>query len=139
MDHCGFQEHRSAIWPAWLAAVEQARQTVAAAAEVLSRSILKIRRQVTQSSSIAEMVVHDAHRTEEPCLPDAHTTGEIRKQIAEIQTPAGEAVQTIESIAQTIEEIGRIASSIASAVEEQGSASHEIARNVHEAASGTAM
>jgi methyl-accepting chemotaxis protein len=67
----------------------------------------------------------------------AKATEDISKQITEIQTATGEAVQAIESIAQTIEELSAIAASIASAVEEQGSATQEIARNVHEAASGT--
>ncbi len=67
----------------------------------------------------------------------AKATEDIGKQILDIQTATGEAVQAIESIAHTIEELSAIASSIASAVEEQGSATQEIARNVQEAASGT--
>jgi uncharacterized protein YoxC len=67
----------------------------------------------------------------------AKATGDISKQIAEIQAASSEAVQAIESITQTIEELSQIASSIAGAIEEQGSATQEIARNVQQAASGT--
>ncbi|MGA3400443.1 MAG: globin-coupled sensor protein [Acetobacteraceae bacterium] len=67
----------------------------------------------------------------------AKATGDISAQIAEIQTATAEAVQAIGTIAQTIDELSRIAASIAASVEEQGAATQEIARNVHEAASGT--
>ncbi len=67
----------------------------------------------------------------------AKATGDISAQIAEIQTATTEAVQAIGTIAQTIDELSRIAASIAASVEEQGAATQEIARNVHEAASGT--
>jgi len=67
----------------------------------------------------------------------AKATGDISAQIAEIQTATSEAVQAIETIAKTIDELSRIAASIAASVEEQGTATQEIARNVHEAASGT--
>jgi len=67
----------------------------------------------------------------------AKATGDISAQIAEIQTATSEAVQAIETIAQTIDELSRIAASIAASVEEQGAATQEIARNVQEAAAGT--
>jgi methyl-accepting chemotaxis protein len=67
----------------------------------------------------------------------AKATGDIGVQIAQIQTATNEAVQAIEAITQTIDDLSRISASIATAVEEQGSATQEIARNVHEAASGT--
>jgi methyl-accepting chemotaxis protein len=67
----------------------------------------------------------------------AKATGDISAQIAEIQTATTEAVEAIGTIAQTIDELSRIAASIAASVEEQGVATQEIARNVHEAASGT--
>jgi ABC-type transporter Mla subunit MlaD len=67
----------------------------------------------------------------------AKATGDISAQIADIQTATTEAVQAIGTIAQTIDELSRIAASIATSVEEQGAATQEIARNVQEAASGT--
>ena len=67
----------------------------------------------------------------------AKATGDISAQIAEIQAATTEAVEAIGTIAQTIDELSRIAASIAASVEEQGAATQEIARNVHEAASGT--
>ena len=67
----------------------------------------------------------------------AKATGDISTQIAGIQSATSEAVQAIEAIAQTIDELNRIAASIAAAVEQQGAATQEIARNVQEAASGT--
>jgi len=67
----------------------------------------------------------------------AKATGDISAQIAEIQAATTEAVEAIGTIAQTIDELSRIAASIAVSVEEQGAATQEIARNVHEAASGT--
>ena len=67
----------------------------------------------------------------------AKATEEIGQQIAEIQGATGGAVQAIEGIATTVEEISAIAGSIAAAVDEQNSATGEIARNVQEAATGT--
>jgi uncharacterized protein YoxC len=67
----------------------------------------------------------------------AKATGDISAQIVEIQTATSEAVHAIETIAETIDELSRIATSIATSMEEQGAATQEIARNVHEAASGT--
>jgi methyl-accepting chemotaxis protein len=67
----------------------------------------------------------------------AKATGDISAQISEIQAATTEAVEAIGTIAQTIDELSRIAASIAASVEEQGAATQEIARNVHEAASGT--
>ncbi len=55
-----------------------------------------------------------------------------------IPLPAtSEAVQAIQSISRSIEQVNDIAASIASAVEEQGAATKEISRNVQQAASGT--
>ena len=64
-------------------------------------------------------------------------TEEIGQQIAEIQGATGGAVEAIEVIAKTVEELSGIAGSISAAVEEQTAATDEIARNVQEAASGT--
>ncbi|WP_375593343.1 methyl-accepting chemotaxis protein [Algihabitans albus] len=67
----------------------------------------------------------------------AKATEEIGEQIAEIQGATGGAVEAIEVIAKTVEELSGIAGSISAAVEEQTAATGEIARNVQEAASGT--
>ncbi len=67
----------------------------------------------------------------------AHATEDIARQIAQIQTVTREAVDSINSIGNTIGELGHIAASIAVAVEQQGAATQEIARNVQQAASGT--
>jgi methyl-accepting chemotaxis protein len=64
-------------------------------------------------------------------------TEDISLQINNIQQETGQAVQAIESIAGTIEEINQITSGVAAAVEEQSSATKEIARSVEQAAGGT--
>jgi methyl-accepting chemotaxis protein len=64
-------------------------------------------------------------------------TEDIRQQIAQIQAATREAVDSIQGIASTIEEVSQIATSISAAVEEQGAATQEIARNVQQAAAGT--
>jgi methyl-accepting chemotaxis protein len=64
-------------------------------------------------------------------------TEDISLQINSIQAETGQAVQAIESIAGTIDEINQITSSVATAVEEQNSATKEIARSVEQAANGT--
>ena len=67
----------------------------------------------------------------------AKATEEIGRQIGQVQAATREAVEAIQAIATTIDEINQIASAIAAAVEEQGSATQEIARNVHQVAEGT--
>ncbi|MEQ8747415.1 methyl-accepting chemotaxis protein [Pyruvatibacter sp.] len=67
----------------------------------------------------------------------AKATEEIGQQIAEIQSATGGAVEAIESIARTVDELNGISASISAAVEEQTAATGEIARNVQEAAAGT--
>jgi methyl-accepting chemotaxis protein len=64
-------------------------------------------------------------------------TEDISQQINNIQSETGQAVQAIESIASTIEEINQITGSVAAAVEQQNSATKEIARSIEQAASGT--
>ncbi len=64
-------------------------------------------------------------------------TEDISQQINSIQNETGQAVQAIENIAGTIEEINQITAGVAAAVEEQSSATKEIARSVEQAASGT--
>ncbi len=67
----------------------------------------------------------------------ARATDEIGQHIGEIQTATGGAVEAIEVIAKTVDELNGISTSISSAVEEQSAATGEIARNVQEAAGGT--
>jgi methyl-accepting chemotaxis protein len=67
----------------------------------------------------------------------AKATGDIGRQVAEIQGATHDAVKAIESIGGTIESINEVATTIASAVEEQGIATQEIACNVQQAAAGT--
>ncbi len=67
----------------------------------------------------------------------AKATEEIAQQVSEIQGATGGAVDAIELIAKTVDELNGIASSISAAIEEQTAATAEIARNVQDAASGT--
>jgi methyl-accepting chemotaxis protein len=64
-------------------------------------------------------------------------TEDISQQINSIQSETGQAVQAIEHIASTIEEINQITGSVAAAVEEQNSATKEIAESIERAATGT--
>jgi methyl-accepting chemotaxis protein len=67
----------------------------------------------------------------------ARATDEISQQISAIQSETTVAVDAIQAIARTIEEINQITTAVAAAVEEQGAATQEIGRNVENAASGT--
>jgi methyl-accepting chemotaxis protein len=67
----------------------------------------------------------------------ARATAEISEQIDAMQSVTNEAVQAIQDIAQTINNINEISESISIAVEEQGAATTEISQNVQEAATGT--
>lgn len=67
----------------------------------------------------------------------AKATEEISAQINGIQTATGQAVEAIQVIGGTIDEINNISNAIASAVDQQGAATHEIAGNVQQAANGT--
>jgi len=64
-------------------------------------------------------------------------TEEISRQIAAVQEATRNAVDAIQGIGATIEEINQISTTIAAAVEEQTSATNEISRNVQEASTGT--
>jgi methyl-accepting chemotaxis protein len=67
----------------------------------------------------------------------AKATGDIGRQIADIQAATGDSVSAIRAISGTIEQLSEISSTIAAAVEEQGAATQEISRNVQQAALGT--
>jgi methyl-accepting chemotaxis protein len=67
----------------------------------------------------------------------AKATGDIGRQIGDIQAATGDSVSAIREISGTIEKLSEISSMIAAAVEEQGAATQEISRNVQQAALGT--
>ncbi|MGZ3297948.1 MAG: methyl-accepting chemotaxis protein [Asticcacaulis sp.] len=69
----------------------------------------------------------------------AKATDEIRERIKDIQGAAGNGVNAIRGIGETIKHMNEIASSIADSVHQQGDATNEIARNVNEASDGTSM
>ena len=64
-------------------------------------------------------------------------TDEIASQIRQLQQATSGAVEAIQSIGSTIEQVHEIATTIAAAAEEQQSATFEIARSVSQAATGT--
>jgi methyl-accepting chemotaxis protein len=78
---------------------------------------------------VANEVKHLANQT-------AKATEEISAQITAIQGTSADAVQAIQDIGKTIENMSEISESIAAAVEQQGAATNEIARNVAQAATG---
>jgi methyl-accepting chemotaxis protein len=67
----------------------------------------------------------------------AKATGDIGRQIADIQSATEDSVHAIKAISGTIGKLSEISSTIAAAVEEQGAATQEISRNVQQAAMGT--
>lgn len=67
----------------------------------------------------------------------AQATENISRQVSAIQNETGSAVEAIQVISKTIEDISEVVTSIAAAVEEQNSATDEIARNVQQVATGT--
>jgi methyl-accepting chemotaxis protein len=69
----------------------------------------------------------------------ADATGEIREQIAGIQTATRESVDSISEIVDIISRISEIASTVASAIELQGSATRNIAQNVRGASERTSQ
>ena len=79
---------------------------------------------------VANEVKHLANQT-------AKATGDIARQIGEVQQATKMSVGAIGEIAEVIRNINQISTSIASAVEEQTAATAEIARNVEEASAGT--
>jgi len=67
----------------------------------------------------------------------AKATGDIGRQIADIQSATEHSVSSIRGISGTIARLSEISSTIAAAVEQQGAATQEISRNVQQAALGT--
>jgi len=66
----------------------------------------------------------------------AKATGEIGRQISDIQGATRESVAAIDEISGSIERLSEISSAIASAIEEQGATTQEVSRNVQYAAQG---
>ncbi|WP_208539276.1 methyl-accepting chemotaxis protein, partial [Algihabitans albus] len=135
-------------------AVEQANETqgtvrqLASAAERIGEVVSLISDIAEQTNLLALNATIEAARAGEGfavvasevknlATQTAKATEEIGQQIAEVQSATGGAVEAIEVIAKTVEEISTIAGTIAVAVDEQTSATGEIARNVQEAATGT--
>ena len=67
----------------------------------------------------------------------AKATSEIASQIAGMQSATQGAVEAIQQISATINQMSEISGAIAAAVEQQGATTQEISRNVMEAAKGT--
>ncbi|SFT16720.1 methyl-accepting chemotaxis protein [Methylobacterium sp. yr668] len=67
----------------------------------------------------------------------ARATQEISARIGAIQSATRGAVEAVQGVSRTIDDMSGIATHIASAIEEQGAATREIARNVQAAAHGT--
>ncbi|CAO3416508.1 methyl-accepting chemotaxis protein [Azospirillum endophyticum] len=64
-------------------------------------------------------------------------TEDISNQITAIQEATKGAVQAIDGISGTINQVNDISTGIAAAIEEQGAATAEISRSIHQAAAGT--
>lgn len=69
----------------------------------------------------------------------ATATGDISRQIADVQGATRESVAALDSIANTIRSIDEITDTIESSVQEQEIATREIACNVQEASAGTSQ
>lgn len=67
----------------------------------------------------------------------AKATEDTEAQIANIQSATTSAVDIVDTIRETINNIAEISNAIAGAIEEQSVATQEIANNVNQAASGT--
>ena len=67
----------------------------------------------------------------------AKATDDISTQIASVQAATGQAVDAIQDILHTIDEVSSTSAAIAASVEQQQAATGEIARNVEQAAAGT--
>lgn len=67
----------------------------------------------------------------------AKATEEIAEQITNVQDATKTAVDTIQAVTKTIDEISEISSTISAAVEEQGASTQGITQNIQETARGT--
>lgn len=67
----------------------------------------------------------------------ASATGDIGKQINEIEIQTARSVSSVDTISTAIKELNEISAAIAAATEEQSTATNEISRNIQEASQGT--
>ena len=78
-----------------------------------------------------------AAEVKELATQTSKATEEIGSQIAAIQESTVDAVRSIGSISETMEEVNNYTASIAAAMDQQGAATDEISHNIAEAADGT--
>jgi len=64
-------------------------------------------------------------------------TGEIERQVRDIQSSTQDAVEAITSITEAISRMHNVSSSVSESVQSQRFATDDITRNIHEAAAGT--
>jgi len=126
-------------------------QSLAAAAQKIGEVVSLINQIASQTNLLALNATIEAARAGEAgrgfavvasevktlATQTAKATEEIRGQIAAVQSETTAAVEGIQSICTTIQQVDEISAAIAAAVEQQGSATQEIARNVQQAAART--
>jgi methyl-accepting chemotaxis protein len=76
-----------------------------------------------------------ANEVKELAKQTAQATGEIARQVEEMQTSTDSAVKAVERITTVIDEVNTISQTIVSAVEEQSATVNEIAKNIGGASS----
>ncbi len=77
-----------------------------------------------------------ANEIKELAKQTAEATGEIKKQIEDIQSSTGVTVEGIRNITDVIREIDSIVSSISTALDEQSGTMHELTSNILQAGEG---
>ncbi|KRR15887.1 chemotaxis protein [Bradyrhizobium lablabi] len=126
-------------------------QSLAAAAQKIGEVVSLINQIASQTNLLALNATIEAARAGESgrgfavvasevktlATQTAKATEEIRAQITAVQSETTAAVEGIQSICTTIQEVDEISAAIAAAVGQQGSATQEIARNVQQAAART--
>lgn len=75
-----------------------------------------------------------ANEVKELAKQTASATSDITKKIEKIQTDSKQAVDSIQTVGEIIEQLNNIASSIAASVEEQAASTNEVSRVVQESA-----
>lgn len=77
-----------------------------------------------------------ANEIKELAQQTAKATGEIKRQVSEIQSSTKGTVVQIDNISAVVSEVNEIVSKIAASVEEQSTATREIAGNIAQASNG---